>query len=121
MYLCMYVCMCMYLIIKYTVMGMIQNQSTLWTILPKAQRSSTFLLKLQLIDPIFVFYLYFTQGKLQMSLALSGNGACFFVQGHGRNCHYMSNGISGMVQRNIEFNHFHFQTLGERFYSGLFA
>ena len=36
----------------------------------------------------------------------------FFVQGHGRDCHYMSNGISGMVQGNIEFNHFHFLTLG---------
>ena len=36
----------------------------------------------------------------------------FFVQGHGKNCH-MSNGISGMVQGNIEFfNHFQFLTLG---------
>ena len=59
---------------------MIENQSTLWTILPKAQRSSTFLLKLQLIDPIFVFHLYFTQGKLQMSLALSGSRACFLYK-----------------------------------------
>ena len=33
----------------------------------------------------------------------------------------MSNGISGMVRGNIEFNHFHFLTLGERFYFGLFA
>ena len=47
----------------FLVKGMIENQSTLWTILPKAKRSSTFLLKLQLIDPIFVFHLYWTQGK----------------------------------------------------------
>ena len=59
---------------------MIENQSTLWTILPKAKRSSAFLLKLQLIDPIFVFHLYFTQGKLQMSLVLSGSGACFLCK-----------------------------------------
>ena len=45
----------------------------------------------------------------------------FFAQGHGRNCHYMSNGISGMVQGNIEFNHFHFLTLVDTFYPGLFA
>ena len=43
----------------------------------------------------------------------------FFVQGHGKNCHYMSNGISGMVQGNIAFNHFYFLTLGDRFYPGL--
>ena len=59
---------------------MIENQSILCTILSKAQRSSTFLLKLQLIDPIFVFHLYFNQGKLQMSLALSGSGACFLYK-----------------------------------------
>ena len=56
---------------------MIENQSTLWTILPKAKRRSTFSLKLQLINPIFVFHLYFVQGKSQMSLTLSGSGTSF--------------------------------------------
>ena len=45
----------------------------------------------------------------------------FFLQGHGRNCHYMSNVISGMVQGNIAYKYFHFLTLGDKFYLGLFA
>ena len=45
----------------------------------------------------------------------------FFVQGHGRNCHYMSNGISGMVQGNIALKHFHFLALRDKCYCELFA
>ena len=45
----------------------------------------------------------------------------FSAQGHERNCHYMSNVISGMVQGNIAFKHFYFLTLGDKFYLGLFA
>ena len=45
----------------------------------------------------------------------------FFSQGHGGNCHYMSNVIFGMMQGNNAFKHFHFLTLGYRFYLGLFA
>ena len=59
------------------IIAMIENQSTLWTILPKAKRSFTFLFKLQLIDPIFMFHLYFVQGKLQMPLTLSGRREYF--------------------------------------------
>ena len=59
-------------------LGKIENHSKLWTILLKPKRSFTFLLKSQLFDPIFVFHLYFAQGKFQMSLTLSGNGTCFF-------------------------------------------
>ena len=102
-------------------LGKIENHSKLWTILLKPKRSFTFLLKSQLFDPIFVFHLYFAQGKFQMSLTLPGNGTCFFSQGHGGNCHYMSNVIFGMMQGNNAFKHFHFLTLGYRFYLGLFA
>ena len=45
----------------------------------------------------------------------------FFAQGHGRNCHYISNEISGMVQGNIAFKQCHFLTLGDKFYHGPFA
>ena len=34
---------------------------------------------------------------------------------------YTSNVIPGMVQGNIAFKHFHFLTLGDKFYLGLFA
>ena len=44
-----------------------------------------------------------------------------FVQGHGKNCHYMSSVISGMVQGNIAFKHFYFLTLVDKFYLELFA
>ena len=84
----------------------------------KQRESSIFSLEWQLIDPIFAFHLYFKVTNVFDAAWIRG---VFSVQCHGRNCHYMSNVISGMVQGNITFKHFYFLTLGDKFYLRLFA
>ena len=100
--------------------SMIENQSTLWTILPKAKRSSAFLLKLQLIDPIFVFHLITPKESCKCLWCYLEVGHVFCTRSR-KELPLYANVISGMVQGNIAFNHFHFLTLGDKFYLGLFA